>query len=169
MRTTPSVKAALQEAADREGRSLAQEIEQRLERSLQVDVMLGGPATSALITAIVADVVEIEARTGSRWNKDILTFGAVRHAIMEHLADAMPIPEEYREEARQVSRRFEAIDSLDGEDDQVLQAASRIVDRTKQLIDTLSQKAEPGAAIWRAIDDDRRARASLRRAASRGA
>ncbi|WP_394648189.1 hypothetical protein [uncultured Sphingomonas sp.] len=100
MRTTPAIRAALEDAATRGGRSLAQEIEQRLERSIEDEQRRGGPATAALIAAILADIAEIEEATGKTWHKDIATYGAVRLAISEQIADRMPVPAELVRKAR---------------------------------------------------------------------
>jgi hypothetical protein len=94
MRTTPATRAALEAAAERGGRSLAQEIEQRLERSIEQERQLGGPQTAALISAILSDIAAIEEITGDRWYKDIKTFGAVRYAMKEQIEDRMPMPRE---------------------------------------------------------------------------
>ncbi|TCM10335.1 hypothetical protein [Sphingomonas sp. PP-CC-3G-468] len=95
MRTTPAIRAALEEAAERGGRSLAQEIEQRLERSVAADEGAGSVATAAFLASITADIGAIEAATGQGWTVDLRTFGAVRYAIAEAIADRMPAPVEY--------------------------------------------------------------------------
>lgn len=90
MRTTPSIRAALEEAADREGRSLAQEIEQRLERSVAEEQVRGGPHNVRLLDAIAAEVATIETITGESWNKDQVTFHLILLAIPEMLHQHAP-------------------------------------------------------------------------------
>jgi hypothetical protein len=54
IRTTREVKDLLQRAADLSGRSLAQEIEYRLEASFQTEDAFGGPRTAALLRSLGA-------------------------------------------------------------------------------------------------------------------
>jgi hypothetical protein len=54
IRTTRELKDLLQRAADLSGRSLAQEIEYRLEASFQTEDAFGGPRTAALLRALGA-------------------------------------------------------------------------------------------------------------------
>jgi hypothetical protein len=90
MRITPATRSALDAAAAREGRSLAQEIEQRLERSLELEKAQGGPATAALVATIVADIAEIERLTGKSWAVDNETYFAVRRAVIAAILDRTP-------------------------------------------------------------------------------
>ena len=90
MRITPATRAALDAAAAQAGRSLAQEVEQRLERSIENEAAKGGPATAALIHAIVADIAEIEAVTGKSWATDNVTYAAVRRAVIAAIVDRPP-------------------------------------------------------------------------------
>ena len=54
IRTTRKLKDLLQRAADLSGRSLAQEIEYRLEASFQTEDAFGGPRTAALLRSLGA-------------------------------------------------------------------------------------------------------------------
>ena len=54
IRTTRELKDLLQRAVDLSGRSLAQEIEYRLEASFQTEDAFGGPRTAALLRALGA-------------------------------------------------------------------------------------------------------------------
>lgn len=85
MRTTPAIRAALEEAAASEGRSLAQEIEQRLERSIAADAVRGGVHNVRLVDAIAAEIATIEGMTGKRWNDDQVTFQLMLLSIPELL------------------------------------------------------------------------------------
>lgn len=84
IRTTPKIKSALQDAADASGRSLTQEIEHRLERSIEMDHHVrGDQLTARLIEAIAAELVMVARWTGKRWYDDEVTFYAGRHAIID--------------------------------------------------------------------------------------
>ena len=100
MRITPATRAALDDAANRAGRSLAQEVEQRLERSIEVEAANGGPATAALVQSIVADIAEIEALTGKSWATDHETYGAVCRAVVAAVYDRSPLHAENDAEVR---------------------------------------------------------------------
>lgn len=90
MRTTPSIRAALELAAEREGRSLAQEIEQRLERSVAEEAVRGGAHNVRLLDAIAAEIATIEELTGSRWHEDPTTFHLITLAVPEMLKRHAP-------------------------------------------------------------------------------
>lgn len=81
MRTTPTIRAALEDAAARGGRSLAQEIEQRLERSIEEDARNGGPHTAAFLRLAGAAIQTIELQSGARWTDDWPTFAKARAAL----------------------------------------------------------------------------------------
>jgi hypothetical protein len=98
VRTTPDVKARLVEAAKKSGRSLTQEIELRLERSVEAEDHAGGPATAALVQAIIADIAAIEAITGKSWAEDNVTYSAVRRAVIAAVCDRPPRRVENHEE-----------------------------------------------------------------------
>jgi hypothetical protein len=89
MRTTPTIRAALEEAADRGGRSLAQEIEQRLERSVRQDEEVGGlVAADALNT--MADVMRFTTSRLGPWTEDPDTWAVVAEGIVELLTAIKP-------------------------------------------------------------------------------
>ena len=90
MRTTPTIRAALEEAADRGGRSLAQEIEQRLERSVADEAAIGGPRTANFLRRFAATIVDIEERAGGAWHSDWAAYYAVREAAMRMLSEYRP-------------------------------------------------------------------------------
>lgn len=84
IRTTPSVKARMQLAASKAGRSLTQEVEFRLEKSLeqddtlrlysdlaeyaqQVHGVIGNGDTGNMLMKIAQAIAEVEAAQGTRW------------------------------------------------------------------------------------------------------
>ena len=81
VRTTPSIKARLEEAAREAGRSLTQEIEQRLEASL--GHRWDGLDTEAqtLIAKLIDDIRRAQAITNKRWYADLRTWAMVREAL----------------------------------------------------------------------------------------
>ncbi|WP_010162580.1 hypothetical protein [Sphingomonas sp. PAMC 26617] len=185
MRTTPAIRVALEEAADRGGRSLAQEIEQRLERSVAADREAGSPATAAFLASINADIADIEAATGKGWTADIATYGAVRHAIAEAVADLMPTPAEYADALRQAIVDMRALGKvahladdarnatlpagmvLDADKVAALQAEmeAETMGRVDALRADLENKAAAGITIFEEIRTSREQMAQLRRSA----
>lgn len=83
VRTTPTIKARLAEAAEEAGRSVTQEIEARLEASLAYDQPERTPETIRLLGAVAADIERAEKLTGKRWHKDVVTWAMVREAMAE--------------------------------------------------------------------------------------
>ncbi len=72
-RPTPEIRAKLEAAARENGRSLSQEIESRLERSLGQEEDLyrsfGGKHIYALARILAAAVMAAESQTGKRWQE----------------------------------------------------------------------------------------------------
>ena len=81
VRTTPALKAKLEAAAADSGRSVTQEIEARLEASL--DFKWDGLDVKAqeLFVAIARDIRRAEELTGKRWHKHLPTWAMVREAL----------------------------------------------------------------------------------------
>jgi hypothetical protein len=71
MRTTKAVRDRLERAAQDAGRSLAQEVEHRLEASFEREdwqtQVLGGAETAALVRMIGSAIAVIERTRGERW------------------------------------------------------------------------------------------------------
>ena len=77
-RITPETRARLDEAAVQSGRSLAQEMEFRLEQSFLGDEFLGGPENATAAKLVGPILQDVEARTGRSWREDKNTYyGAV--------------------------------------------------------------------------------------------
>lgn len=88
MRTTPSIRAALEDAAERGGRSLAQEIEQRLERSVQWDEAYSPDTLEALFA--IRSIMEGAQRVGAPWTEDLTGWEIVVDGVMEVLFSMKP-------------------------------------------------------------------------------
>lgn len=90
VRTTPAVKDRLTDAATRAGRSLTQEIEQRLERSLEGEDALGGAETANALRALASEIANVERRTGKSWLEDHATHTAATTLMLLKLDSLMP-------------------------------------------------------------------------------
>lgn len=79
-RITDETRTRLEKASRASGRSLAQEVELRLEQSFSVDEALGGKDTHAVLRMFGAVATLIEGRTGKSWRSDWETAVAVQAA-----------------------------------------------------------------------------------------
>ena len=100
-RPTPDVRRKLEEAAAESGRSMSQEMQSRLEHSLQDqdarEREMGGRELLALFRMLGAVAEVIEERTGKKWSEDWDTGLAVQAAWKALIGRAMPSPSsEYR-------------------------------------------------------------------------
>lgn len=77
VRTSPALKLALEQAAGAHGRSVAQEAEWRLERSIEDEARAGGEHNASLLRIVAAEIEKIEQMTKKRWTKDLATWAAV--------------------------------------------------------------------------------------------
>ena len=80
MRTSPELRAKIEEAADVNGRSLTQEVERRLMTSFIFDEVRGGPHIGAFANMLAATIQTIEQRLGAQWIDDIAAHAAVSAA-----------------------------------------------------------------------------------------
>jgi hypothetical protein len=85
IRTTRELKDLLQHAADSAGRSVAQEVELRLERSFDADATLGGPRSAALLRAIAGVICVSWGGTADQWLDDPRTRRAIFNQVKQHL------------------------------------------------------------------------------------
>ncbi|MGE3745860.1 MAG: hypothetical protein AB7G25_09175 [Sphingomonadaceae bacterium] len=90
VRTTPANRNRLAEAAKISGKSLTQEIEQRLENSFKVEDRDGGPATHWLLNLLASEIALVESHTGKTWNADVATWSAVRTRLRTKLDQIRP-------------------------------------------------------------------------------
>lgn len=77
VRTSLDMKRALEIAADRNGRSVAQEAEWRLQQSIDDEKRAGGEHTASLLRIVAAEIEKIEAMTRKKWNQNLATWAAV--------------------------------------------------------------------------------------------
>jgi hypothetical protein len=90
VRTTPAVRDRLLASASANGRSLTQEIEQRLERSVALDDLRGSPDTARLVEAIAGEVALVEQWTGKAWKADYPTYYAMTRGVRQVLGRFHP-------------------------------------------------------------------------------
>lgn len=100
MRVTKAKRDQLEAAARANGRSVSQEIEERLTLSLEAEKWVGGAETARLMRMIGSAIDGVERFTGRTWNEDHHTFRAAKTAITELLSmhtPAEPDGPEYQE------------------------------------------------------------------------
>lgn len=97
MRTTQETRSQLERAAADSGRSLAQEVEYRLDRSFaQEDATVktfGGRKLHQLFQMIAGAIGLIEAETGQPWDRDFETAVATKRAVSSLFSAVMPPPD----------------------------------------------------------------------------
>ncbi len=91
-RITPETRGQIEEAAAQSGRSLAQEIEFRLERSLQQEADSGGRQLHGLLRLLIGAAEIIQARTGKSASDDWKTGIAVGSAWKRLIHDWLSRP-----------------------------------------------------------------------------
>ena len=98
MRTTKTLRDSLSAAHKKSGRSRAQEVEHRLERSMLSDETrfddFGGETPYRLCQAFTGIAKCTEAKTGRSWAEDETTFAIAAHAWIVVLRTAMNSPTE---------------------------------------------------------------------------
>lgn len=94
MRTTKAVRESLHAAADQSGRSIAQEVEHRLERSFQEDEAryreFGGEDRYRIMKWLALSTEMAERVTDKSWTKDRETFRIAVAAMQTMLEQGMP-------------------------------------------------------------------------------
>ncbi|QNP43754.1 Arc family DNA-binding protein [Sphingomonas daechungensis] len=90
MRMSETMRERINGAATANGRSVSQEIESRLERSLQDEMLLGGSETTILAKLVIGAVALIETESGKPWNEDRMTWEAVNSAVRTILTSFQP-------------------------------------------------------------------------------
>jgi hypothetical protein len=99
VRTTRALKEKIEDAAAATGRSVAQEVEARLEQSFRP----GAEHISVPLDLIEAMIKLTEFQTGERWNEDLMTWIAVKKlvvALLDTNRPAAPNQEDVREAIR---------------------------------------------------------------------
>ncbi|QIK77973.1 hypothetical protein G7077_02640 [Sphingomonas piscis] len=79
-RTTARLKDQLTAAAEKSERSIAQEIEMRLEMSFLEESLVGGPEMALFIKLLAGTVTLVELQTGKKWTEDRATWEGVSSA-----------------------------------------------------------------------------------------
>ena len=94
LRMTGSLKRSLESAAERNGRALSQEIENRLEESFRSEALaaLDAPSvrTGLFLRKLQAVIALIESWTGKSWADDGATSAVVKRAMDKLVAEGMP-------------------------------------------------------------------------------
>lgn len=158
VRTTPTIKARLSDAAEARGRSITQEVEARIEQSFDLEDSLGGPQTMALMIELARQIAKAEVATGKAWHRDTKTHRAGLKLVETALKASRPRPEKYDEgqrlaqELSKASKRFVQTTSL-------LQDSGVITDARNALLarfdDEPVWKVAP-EKHWHFPDDDGR-------------
>ncbi len=115
-RPTPDVRRKLEEAAAESGRSMSQEMQSRLEHSLQDqdarEREMGGRELLALFRMLGAVAEVIEERTGKKWSEDWDTGLAVQVAWKALIGRAMPLPSSEYHRAVNIQDEFPPLPTL---------------------------------------------------------
>lgn len=93
LRTTKRLKDELEASAAASGRSLAQEVEARLQGSFGQNTLIPPPHTADFISKVIAAISRIERDTGKLWTQDLNAFTAVESAVsvlLQHRAPGWP-------------------------------------------------------------------------------
>lgn len=98
LRTSPELRDKVEKAAERATRSLAQEVEFRLEMSFRSDSLLGGEHNHRLIKMLNGVIQTVEGRTGKSWREDAPTFYGVKAAVERVMKANVPPRKQEAEE-----------------------------------------------------------------------
>jgi len=167
VRTTRALKEKLEAAAATTGRSLAQEVELRLEQSFQ------GADHIAIPLGLLRNLIEAaEARTGEKWNEDYMTWVAASKAarlLMDIYKPAPPnkaaIAEAEKAYTEQVERWRPSTlsgipEMLEGASPLDAEAYAKAIEEREASFDSLKSAAAPartmfseGAAVFEEIAD----------------
>lgn len=96
VRTTRKLREKIDQAAGISGRSLVQEVEQRLEQSFDRDVMVNillGGDDNAKILELIAQAIQAEDQSGRNWKDSQESAEAVRATINFIIAGLAGLPE----------------------------------------------------------------------------
>jgi hypothetical protein len=91
-RLTPETRMKIEQAAGRNGRSLTQEAEARLEQLFRDEELLGGPGTADVLLMLARVIRKIEEDTGKPWRQDYDTALVVNLAAARVLQAYSPDP-----------------------------------------------------------------------------
>ncbi|MBV8736484.1 MAG: hypothetical protein JO007_04345 [Alphaproteobacteria bacterium] len=112
IRTTKQLKDLLHAAATASGRSVAGEIEHRLEQSFQTEALYGGPRTAALLRALAGLILTWPDNDGDQWLDDPHAYQQVTDAWATYIEQAKPRPELAAAQARRFREGQDAAERL---------------------------------------------------------
>lgn len=92
VRTSPELKAQLEESAAKNGRSVAQEAEFRLVQSFEFEALLGDAETRGFVIEIARQIEAVESVTEKAWTSDAATYFATRDLISDVVKRSRPTP-----------------------------------------------------------------------------
>jgi hypothetical protein len=121
-RTTPQVRDKIVAAAQTAGRSVAQEVELRLEQSFAREGEAGSRSTAILADFIRLAAGIIEAKTGKRWTEDADTFSRVSQAIRSFMAQNQPPPSAVKAELDETFAELRSLAAAMDEQQPILNA-----------------------------------------------
>jgi hypothetical protein len=95
MRTTKVIRDKVERAAAISGRSLAQEVENRVERSILFDEDTGSASVRSLVDMVRLAAGRVEAKTGKAWHEDHHSWAATK-SVVDYIFDnnKPPFPSE---------------------------------------------------------------------------
>lgn len=94
IRTTRETKTMIEEAAAASGRSMAQEIEYRLERSFHQEADLGGRRSASLARFLGTHITTVEEMMGCRWFDNQTAWRVVRDSLPKLMHVYKPDPDQ---------------------------------------------------------------------------
>ena len=144
-RTTKEMKDFLQRMADSSGRSIAQEVEHRLEQSAEFERTFGGPRLVALWRELAAAAEQVSPGDDS-WLDDYCKFAVIRGRWERILDAATPTPADPTEE--KIARGDAAIRSL-----KARQQLGQHAHELWQAIDVLRSLFAPADELKRLAND----------------
>jgi hypothetical protein len=80
----------LETAAQKAGRSVSEEIERRLDDSLRIEELYGGPHLSATFRLLAANLALVKAKFGERWAESDSALSQLSAAFAEVIAREVP-------------------------------------------------------------------------------
>jgi hypothetical protein len=126
MRTTRELREKLEKNAADSGRSLAQEVEHRLEQSFQTDDFLGGPQTGPVVRAIALVISAVQTQHKRSWRKDRDGYYGVFAGVVKVLRIFGP------KNVVQPKLRFEFDEDTDADDRAVFDAIEIAINITSE-------------------------------------
>jgi hypothetical protein len=143
LRTTKEIRELLEEAARTSGRSLAQEIETRVEQTFRRDAAYGGVEGWRLSYTMAASFLNAAERAGEDWTRDSIAYVRGAAAVLDDLLIKVPHDD----------NRDRAIEELFN---QVLSRAAR-EKQPRPEVATLRQAVEQAIAEINRVTEEARA------------